>query len=114
MGLGPGVLMARHLIPALEQAQVGALLGSIRKSLHDEEASVLFACGQSTRLGLGTETNRRCSLPRVIMFNCLLWPWEVPNITSQESFLGGHQGEWSNTDFHPIAGVLHDSRRCPP
>ena len=35
------------------------------------------------------------------------------SLKSPETFLGGHQGEWSNIDFHPIANVLHDSGRCP-
>lgn len=101
--------MVRHLLSALEQGQEGALPGSKSKSLHDWAASLLFARGQSTRLGLGTETSRRCSLPHAVILNWLLWPWEVLHMTFQESFFGGHQGERSNTDFHPIANVLHDS-----
>lgn len=44
-----------HTVPALEQGWVEALAGSVRKSLHDREASLLFACGQGTgyRLAAG-------------------------------------------------------------
>lgn len=42
-GLGVGVLMAGHLILELERDLMGALLGSMKRSLHEGEASPWFA-----------------------------------------------------------------------
>lgn len=55
MGPESGVPTVGHTVPALEQGWVGALAGSVRKSLHDWEVSLLFACGQGIgqRLAVG-------------------------------------------------------------
>lgn len=96
-GPGVGVLMAGHLILTLERDPMGALLGSVRRSLHEGEASPWFARSQSTKLGT------RCSLQHAVIFNCLLRTREVIGFKSQETCLDGHQGGWSKTGRRPKA-----------
>lgn len=96
--------------PHREQGQLGALAGSVRESLHDQEAG-LQSPGVRV-LGRDGQWDGHKAQPLMCRPILHLWrSWKVINFKSKETFLSGRQSECTNDDaFHPTANVLRDGR----